>query len=295
MPAQVETALARHFALTAFDFGVVKFLDAPALQADQVIVVAALVELKDRLAGFEVLARKETGLLKLRQYAIDGRESDVDALAKERFIDILGRQVPDLALLEQFENLAARQRRLKADVLQALCGVHGSRDRSGIEEAFGYHIGFRRWSENRVRRVLIPLSHRVPAAFMAFAWSVILVALATGCSGWSTADLPGVTPYRIEIQQGNYVSQDMVAKLKRGMSREQVRFVLGSPLLTDMFHANRWDYVFYRERPDQPREERRMSVFFENDRLARVTGDVVPQGGAAKGAPGGTTEGSAKQ
>lgn len=102
----------------------------------------------------------------------------------------------------------------------------------------------------------------------------------TGCKSWSPADLnlPGVTPYRIEIQQGNYVSQDMVAKLKRGMSREQVRFVLGTPLVTDMFHADRWDYIFYRERPDKTRESRRLAVFFKNDRLDRLEGDVVAQG-----------------
>jgi len=116
---------------------------------------------------------------------------------------------------------------------------------------------------------------------------VVLAASVAGCSASMVENLPnvpGLTPYRVEIQQGNFVSQDMVAKLKRGMSREQVRFVLGSPLLTDMFHANRWDYVFFRERPDRTREERRLSVFFENDRLVRVAGDVVPEGGAPSGA-----------
>ena len=113
----------------------------------------------------------------------------------------------------------------------------------------------------------------------------LFIACATGvagCKSWSTDDLPGVTPYRMEIQQGNFVSQDMLSKLKRGMTREQVRFVLGTPLVADMFHADRWDYVFYREIPRKPREERRVSVFFENDRLARVEGDVVPEGEAAK-------------
>ena len=94
-------------------------------------------------------------------------------------------------------------------------------------------------------------------------------------------DIPGIAPYRIEIQQGNYVSQDMIDKLKPGMSREQVRFVLGTPLLTDMFHANRWDYVFFRERPNKTREERRISVFFENNRLVRVTGNAAPKPSSA--------------
>jgi outer membrane protein assembly factor BamE len=117
---------------------------------------------------------------------------------------------------------------------------------------------------------------------------VLLAASLAGCSGQSVENvldnLPGIAPYRIEIQQGNYVSQDMVAKLKRGMSPEQVRFVLGTPLLTDVFHPNRWDYVFFRERPNKTREERRISVFFENNRLVRVTGDVVPEAASPSGA-----------
>jgi outer membrane protein assembly factor BamE len=89
--------------------------------------------------------------------------------------------------------------------------------------------------------------------------------------------IPGVTPYRIEIQQGNYVSQEMVSQLKPGMSKDQVRFVLGTPLVTDIFHADRWDYVFYREPAGGKREQRALAVFFDKEgRLERVAGDVVP-------------------
>ncbi len=142
-----------------------------------------------------------------------------------------------------------------------------------------------------MHRVLNPLPQR---AFAAFAWSAVFALFGAGCSSWSTVDLPGVTPYRMEIQQGNFVSQEMVAKLKRGMSREQVRFVLGTPLVSDLFHANRWDYVFYRERPGQPREARRISIFFDNDKLARVEGDVVPKGAASKATSEGSADGGAK-
>ena len=89
--------------------------------------------------------------------------------------------------------------------------------------------------------------------------------------------LPGVKIYRIEIQQGNYITQEMVAQLKNGMTREQVRFVLGTPLVTDIFHADRWDYVFYRERSSGEFEQRRLAVFFDKEgRLARLDGDVIP-------------------
>ena len=91
-----------------------------------------------------------------------------------------------------------------------------------------------------------------------------------------------VTPYRMDIQQGNYISQDMVAQLRPGMSREQVRFVLGTPLVTDIFHADRWDYVYYQDRFGGRREERRIAVIFEDGKLARVIGDVVPAPSAAE-------------
>ncbi len=86
------------------------------------------------------------------------------------------------------------------------------------------------------------------------------------------------TPYRMEIQQGNYVTQDMVSQLKAGMTRDQVRFVLGTPLINDVFHQDRWDYIFVRKRNrESPLEERRLTLFFGPDgRLDRLEGDVTP-------------------
>lgn len=93
-----------------------------------------------------------------------------------------------------------------------------------------------------------------------------------------------LTPYRIDVRQGNYVTQDMVARLKPGMTRDQVRFALGTPLVADLFHANRWDYV-YRFEPGRGEVQlRRLVVFFEDDKLARVGGDVVAATEAAAAA-----------
>ena len=88
--------------------------------------------------------------------------------------------------------------------------------------------------------------------------------------------IPGITPYRIEVQQGNFISQEMVSQLKSGMSKEQVRLALGTPLLADAFHADRWDYVYWREAPDGRRESRKLVVFFSDDKLLRVDGDIAP-------------------
>jgi outer membrane protein assembly factor BamE len=95
--------------------------------------------------------------------------------------------------------------------------------------------------------------------------------------------IPGVTPYRIDIQQGNYVTQEMVSQLKPGMTKEQVQSTLGTPLLTDVFHADRWDYVYTLEAADGKKEQRKLTAYFKEGKLERVDGDVVPA--APAGAP----------
>ena len=108
-------------------------------------------------------------------------------------------------------------------------------------------------------------------------WIISLsLAFLSACS--YVPEIPGVTPYRIDIQQGNFLSQDAVAQVKPGMSREQVRQMLGTPLLTDIFHADRWDYVYWRERPGAKREQRKLTVHFEDGKVTRLDGDVVAAG-----------------
>ena len=110
--------------------------------------------------------------------------------------------------------------------------------------------------------------------------AVLLALLLPACSYLpampSLTSLTSLKPYRIDIQQGNFLSPEMVAQLKKGMTREQVRFVLGTPLVTDIFHGDRWDYVFYRELGNGSKDQRRLSVFFDNDKLARAVGENVP-------------------
>ncbi len=84
-----------------------------------------------------------------------------------------------------------------------------------------------------------------------------------------------ITPYRIDVRQGNLVTQEMVALLKPGMNRDQVRFALGPPLVVDVFHPDRWDYI-YRFKPGRgAQQQRRLSVFFSGDRLTHLDGDIV--------------------
>jgi len=113
--------------------------------------------------------------------------------------------------------------------------------------------------------------------------------------------LPGLKPYRMNIQQGNVVTQDMVAKLKPGMTRQQVRFVMGTPPIADTFHQDRWDYVYYLNKGGKVVEHRRIVLLFDGDTLKRIEGDVVPLAAAdasqTGNAPGATqpTQGSSAE
>jgi outer membrane protein assembly factor BamE len=85
-----------------------------------------------------------------------------------------------------------------------------------------------------------------------------------------------LTPYRADIGQGNFITQDQASRLQKGMSREQVRALLGTPLLVDPFRDNRWDYVFDIRRGDGGRDRRRYFVRFEKDQLVEWGGDELP-------------------
>ena len=94
--------------------------------------------------------------------------------------------------------------------------------------------------------------------------------------------------YRMELQQGNLVTQEMVKQLKPGMTKDQVRFVLGTPLVTDIFHDDRWDYIYrYSAANSTVVEERRLSVHFRDGKLVRLEGDIRPE--RRSGGAGSTT------
>lgn len=84
------------------------------------------------------------------------------------------------------------------------------------------------------------------------------------------------TPYRPDIQQGNFVSQEMLDQLKTGMTRDQVKFVLGTPLLTDVFHGDRWDYPFYLARGNGELTTSRVTVYFKDNKVDHFDGANLP-------------------
>ena len=107
---------------------------------------------------------------------------------------------------------------------------------------------------------------------------IALTALA-GCSGFggSAANpVNWITPYKVDVIQGNFISKEQVEALRVGMIRDQVKATLGTPLLSSLFHADRWDYVFTLKRQGVESQSYKYTVFFKGDALERFEGDAMP-------------------
>lgn len=105
----------------------------------------------------------------------------------------------------------------------------------------------------------------------------IFILLALLCVSCGTA-LPTIKPYKLDVQQGNVVTSKMLLQLRPGMTKSQVRFIMGTPLIQDSFHGNRWDYVYQMREAGKIKEQRRVILDFENELLKSVRGDVIPAG-----------------
>lgn len=117
---------------------------------------------------------------------------------------------------------------------------------------------------------------------MTMRFNIILISvLLASCSSFS---VPLLTPYKMDIRQGNDVTAEMRDKLKLGMNRVQVRYVLGTPLIRDAFHGNRWDYVYRLEQGSRlVGQQQRLTLYFEGDSLSRIddsglTAPVISEG-----------------
>jgi outer membrane protein assembly factor BamE len=116
------------------------------------------------------------------------------------------------------------------------------------------------------QELILTPSIRLPAALLAL---TVLIS-AAGCS----FSLPRV--HKVTVQQGNLITQQMVDRLKPGMTRSQVSFVLGDPVMHNPFNADRWDYLYRVEVPDVYEEIKTLSLFFDGDLLLYFTGDYAP-------------------
>jgi len=104
-----------------------------------------------------------------------------------------------------------------------------------------------------------------------------LVAATLAGTACSSSWVPNVLrPYRPDVQQGNVITKDMVDQLRTGMTRDQVRFLLGTPMLTDVFHQDRWDYPYYLRRRTGETQIRKLTVVFADGKLASFQSDAMP-------------------
>ena len=118
------------------------------------------------------------------------------------------------------------------------------------------------WNQN-------PMALHLRSPLVALTLALVLL---SGCSG----SLSFLSAYRIDVEQGNIVTPEMIEQLKPNMTRRQVRFVMGTPLIEDTFNTDRWDYRYFLRNGTKTLEESKLSVFFEGDALVNVTGSEVP-------------------
>lgn len=114
--------------------------------------------------------------------------------------------------------------------------------------------------------------------FSLIACTLVIGSLLAGCESLQRTDtlLGAITPYRIDIVQGNAVTREQAAQIKPGLSRLQVREILGTPLVTDPFHADRWDYIFSLRRPNTQIQRRSVVVVFENNLVKSIEAPDLP-------------------
>lgn len=270
---------ARDLVLPFFNLSVKEFLDATAVQTHQMVMVLSFVEFINRLAALEMTATQNIGLFKLRQHPVHRGQADVRALLHQHLVDVLGGHMPLRAGLEDFQDFQPRQGRLQAGTLEFVNFGH----------AASVVLPFTRDS-GALPSETLPVQctdHNVAACLMSdfphrcVSWIAIVASVAalSACSSVDRASnrlASVVTPYKIDIVQGNFVSREQASALQTGMSRNQVKNILGTPLLTSIFHADRWDYVFTFKRQGLAPQSRRVSVFFKDDVLARIEADELP-------------------
>jgi outer membrane protein assembly factor BamE len=105
---------------------------------------------------------------------------------------------------------------------------------------------------------------------------IFISILLASCSNFQLPERPTLVPHKIEIQQGNLITPEMREKLKLGMSPALVRSIMGTPLITDPFHAKQWDYMYSLEKGAKLVETQRLTLYFDGDRLTRIDDSQMP-------------------
>ena len=233
----------------------------------------------------------QAGGLELGEHAVDGGQPDVLVPRQQFLVDILGGHVTQRALLEDLEDLHARQGHLQARLAHYLFLFHCLLLCPAWPGAG--QMGWRRDAARSGIRYHVPPESTAGQPRTPMRKLLISVAIAATLAGCSSVNIDkdswdvfgNVIPRALDklpivhrplIIQGNLITQDNVNKLKPGMHKKQVQLVMGTALLQDLFHEQRWDY-YYGIGIGKIELEKRLTLFFdENDRLTHVAGDYRP-------------------
>jgi outer membrane protein assembly factor BamE len=122
----------------------------------------------------------------------------------------------------------------------------------------------------------MPENHRFRIQSALVVMACMVLASCSNMSGSAVNPVNWITPYKIDVIQGNFIAKEQVEQLRAGMSRDQVKAVLGTPLMASLFHADRWDYIFTLKRQGIAPQSFKYTVFFKGDALERFEGDSMP-------------------
>jgi outer membrane protein assembly factor BamE len=241
----------RHLALELLDFLVGEFHHGAGFEADHVIVVWPDLELEDRMPAGEVMADDQAHLLELREYAIDGGEADILAGSRQPAVQLFGTDMLGSAFAERFEDPQSRPRRLEPGVPEIL-PLH--------------HLG-----SAMMRRDYPPATSLRPVTTMQHSVTTRRKLLAVLLAG----AVAGGCVFRVDVQQGNLLDEADIEAVQPGMTRSQVRFLLGTPVVEDPFHQDRWDYMYYlRVGRSRKPIQRWLIVEFDGDIVRTLRKDV---------------------
>lgn len=243
------------------------------------VVVLALVELVHGLATLKMTSGQNIGLLKLSQHPVNCCQSNVGLFFQQNPENIFGRHVSLVAVLKNFEYFQPWQGDLEPVTFEFFNLGHADfpilRVRASPSDLTAKCCHY---NAPIISLSAISMFESI-ARRVRLGWLGVVMLILCACSSVDSASsrlVSVVTPYKIDIVQGNFVSREQLASLQPGMPKAQVRDILGTPLLNSVFHADRWDYVFTFKRQGVEPQSRRVTVFFKDGLLDRTEADALP-------------------